>query len=86
MDQGILLVVDYLHIDLADFLGISSVPNAKSLGTRHGGLERELIVLLVLSRVDDTTIWWSVEAQTKQKFNVLKLTVSFCLFMLHLQS
>ena len=36
VDQGILPVVDYLHINLTDVLGIRGVDNAKSLGTRHG--------------------------------------------------
>ena len=56
VDQGILPVVDYLHIYLTDVLGIRGVNNAESLGTRHGGQKGELIVLLVLSRADDTTI------------------------------
>ena len=41
MDQGILPVVDYLHIDLADFLGIMCVDNADSLGIRHRGQKGE---------------------------------------------
>ena len=36
VDQGILPVVYYLHINLADVLGIRDVNNAKPLGTRHG--------------------------------------------------
>ena len=40
MDQGISPVVDYLHINLTDFLGIRCVDNAKSLGIRHGGPKR----------------------------------------------
>ena len=40
VDQDISLVVDYVHIDLADFLGIRGVNNAESLGTRHGGPKR----------------------------------------------
>ena len=48
VDPGILPVVYYLHIDLADVLGIRGVDNAESLGTRHGK-KGEVIVLLVLS-------------------------------------
>ena len=40
VDQGILPVVDYLHIELADVLGISSVNTTESLGARLGGKER----------------------------------------------
>ena len=35
VDQGILPVADYLHINLADVLGIRGVNNAKSVGARH---------------------------------------------------
>ena len=37
MDQGVLPVLDYLHIDLTDLLGNRCVDNADSLGIRHGG-------------------------------------------------
>ena len=52
MDQGVLPVVDYLHIDLTDFLRIRCVDNADSLGIRHGGPKGELMALLVLSIED----------------------------------
>ena len=32
--------MDYLHIDLTDFLRIRYVNNAKSLGIKHGGPKR----------------------------------------------
>ena len=38
VDQGILPVVDYLHINLADVLGIREVDNAESIrGQAWGG-------------------------------------------------
>ena len=58
VDQGILPVEDHFHINLTDFSGIRGVNNAESLETRHGGTKKgELMVLSVLSRVDDTTMW-----------------------------
>ena len=35
-DQGVSPVLDYFHINLADFLRIRFVNNADSLGIRHG--------------------------------------------------
>ena len=77
VDQGILPVVDYLHINLTDFLEVRGVNNAKSLRTRHGGNQKgELIVLSVLTRVDDTIIQNTVKCQSTHKAEVQCFTVN----------
>ena len=49
--------MDYLNIDLTDFLGIRCVDNADSLEIRHGGPKGKLMIVLVLSIEDGIMIW-----------------------------
>ena len=50
VDQGVLPFLDYLHIDLADLIGIRCVNCADSLGIKHGEQKGEPIAISTVNR------------------------------------
>ena len=77
MDQGVLPVVDCLHIDLTDFLRIRCVDNADFLGIRHGGPKRGIYCTISVVHMGWHNDTVKCRSTCKVKVQCFKVNIKF---------